>query len=114
MKFDTEQEGLYTIFMPYQAIMLEYIWKLNEKNREGIRSAQAHKYLNGHPEMRSRASVINSLDAMIDEGVLVFEKEICKGGHRRVYYPAMDRDEFAVHVCNVITAKLREVFPSVK
>ena len=114
MRFDTEQNGLHTLFKPYQAILMEHIWKLNEKERMGVNSTQAHYLLSKLPEKRSRASVINSLDAMVTEGILVFEEETCKGGHRRVYYPAMDRYEFAEYVYHEITDKLHEVFSSVK
>ena len=66
----------------------------------------------GDSELRkSRASVIFSLNDMVDDGILEYEEETGKGGYHRVYYPKMDREEFAKHVKKTITEKLDEVFP---
>ena len=110
MKFDTSQKGLLTLFKPYQAALLEHIWKMNNSSRTGITSGQAHKFLQDHPDKKSRASVIFSLNDMVDEGVLSYEEESGKGGYHRVYYPNMDRKQFSEHVTKTITEKLHEVF----
>ena len=95
MKFDTSQEGLHTLFKPYQAALFEHIWKLNNPSRTGITSGQAHKFLQGHPDKKSRAAVIFFLIDMVDEGVLDYEEKSGKGGFHRVYHPKMDRERFA-------------------
>ena len=110
MKFDTSQEGLLTLFKPYQAVLLEHIWKLNNPSRTGITSGQAHEFLQNHPDKKSRASVIYFLNDMVEEGVLTYEERTGKGGYHRVYYPKMDRKQFAKHVTKTITDKLHEVF----
>jgi hypothetical protein len=51
---------------------------------------------------------------MVEEGILEYEERTGKGGHHRVYYPKMNRDEFADYVVRKITSKLKEVFPNVK
>ena len=114
LKFDTMKDGLRTLLLPYQVILIEYIWKLNEKEKTGVTSAQAHKHLSKLPENKSRASVINSLEDMAKEGFLDYEEETCKGGRRRIYYPAMDRYEFAEYVYHEITDKLEEIFSNVQ
>jgi hypothetical protein len=38
MKFDTSKEGLHTLFKPYQAALMEYIWELNNPSRPGVTS----------------------------------------------------------------------------
>ena len=114
MEFDTSKDGLLTLFKPYQAALLEHIWKLNNPSRTGITSGQAHGFIQGTGEkelMKSRASVINFLNDMVDEGVLDYEEESGKGGYHRVYYPKIDRKQFAKHVTKTITDKLKEVFP---
>ncbi len=113
MEFDTEKEGLYTLFKPYQALLLEWIWKLNEKEKVGVNSNQAHKYLENSPENKSRASVIFFLNNMVNKGILSYEEKTGKGGYHRVYYPTMNRKRFAAHVTETIKAKLEEVFPEV-
>lgn len=110
MEFDTEKEGLHTLFKPYQALLLEWIWELNEEEKVGVNSNQAHKHLDNSPEKKSRASVIFFLNNMVDEGILSYEEKTGKGGYHRVYYPTMNRKEFAAHVTETIKAKLEEVF----
>ena len=61
---------------------------------------------------KSRASVIFSLNDMVDDGILEYEEETGKGGYHRVYYPKRNREEFAKHVKKTITDKPKEVFPS--
>jgi hypothetical protein len=95
MIFDMSGEGLLTIFKPYQAALLEHIWELNKDERVGINSRQAYKFLQDHPDSKSRASVIIFLNEMVEEGVMEFEDRTGKGGHHRVYYPRMDREQFA-------------------
>ena len=114
MKFDTNQKGLFTLFKPYQAELLEHLWDLNKKERTGFNSGEAHRFLLGSPEKKSRASVIFFLNDMVDDDILDYEERTGKGGHHRVYYPKMNRDEFALFVTERITKKLNEVFPIVQ
>ena len=111
MKFDTTEKGLLTLFKPYQAALLEHIWELNNPSRTGITSGQAHEFLQDHPDKKSRASVIFFLNDMVEEGVLSYEEKTGKGGYHRVYYPNMNREQFAQYVVETITEKLKEVFP---
>ena len=113
MIFDTSEKGLLTLFKPYQAALLERIWKLNESARVGIVSSQAYEFLRDHPDSKSRASVINFLNEMVEECVLEYEEKTGKGGHHRVYYPKMSREQFSQYVIKTITDKLKEVFPEV-
>ena len=117
MKFDTSKEGLHTLMKPYQAALMEYIWKINETERTGIVSREAHQYLHdtGDDELKmSRASVIFSLDDMVEEGVLECELATGKGGHHRVYFPAMKPEAFGSYVTKSIMDKLQEVFASIR
>ena len=114
MKFDTSKDGLHTMFRPYQAALLEHIWGLNSEDRTGINSGQAHLFLQetGDSELKkSRAAVIFSLNDMVDDGILEYEEKSGKGGYHKVYYPKMNREEFAKHVKKTINDKLKEVFP---
>jgi len=111
MKFDTNKEGLFTLFKPYQVKLLEHIWELNENEKVGINSSSAHEYLLTTSEKKSRASVIFFLNDLVDDKILDYEERTGKGGHHRVYYPKMDREEFAAYVTETITAKLEKAFP---
>jgi predicted transcriptional regulator len=111
MIFNTSEKGLLTLFKPYQAALLEHIWKLNRNERVGVSSGDAYRFLRDHPDSKSRASVIIFLNDMVEEDVLEYEEESGKGGYHRVYYPRMDREQFARHVVDKIMDKLDEVFP---
>ena len=113
MKFDTSEKGLQTLFKPYQTAILEHIWEMNDPKRTGITSGQAYKFLHSHPDSKSRASVIISLNDMVDEGILEYEEKSGRGGYHKVYYPKMNKEQFAQHAIKTITKKLGETFPSI-
>jgi hypothetical protein len=79
MIFDTSEKGLLTLFKPYQAAFLEQIWELNNPERTGITSGEAYKFLQDHPDRKSRASVIIFLNDMVEEGVLDYEEKDWQG-----------------------------------
>ena len=68
MIFDTSEEGLLTLFKPYQAAVLEHIWELNKGERVGVTSGDAYSFLQGHPDSKSRASVIIFLNDVVRKG----------------------------------------------
>ena len=111
MKFDTKQEGLETLFKPYQALLLEWIWEINEHQRTGVNSNKAHQYLQDTSESKSRASVIFFLNDLVEEEILTYEERTGKGGHHRVYFPNMNREEFSAYVVRSINDKLKTIFP---
>jgi len=113
MRFDASEKGLLTLFKPYQAALMEHIWKINNPGRTGITSGQAFEFLKDHPDSKSRASVIFFLNDMVEEGIMEYEEKSGKGGYHRVYYPKMSKEQFARHVVDKITDKLNEVFPEV-
>ena len=114
MRFDPSQNGLNTLFRPYQSVLLEHIWDLNNEIRRGITASQAKDFLQRTGDMelkRSRATVIFFLNDLVDDGILEYERATGKGGFRRVYFPTMDRGQFASQVVETMINKLAEVFP---
>lgn len=111
IKLDTTKEGLYTLFKPYQVMLLEHIWELNEDGKDSVGSGRAHEYIQTTSDKKSRASVIFFLNDMVDEGVLDFDDETGKGGHHRMYYPKMSRGEFAEYVVKQVAEALGRTFP---
>ena len=71
MKLDTTKDGLYTLFKPYQVLLLEHIWELNENEKVGVNSSRAHGYLLTTSEKKSRASVIFFLNDLVEIVLLV-------------------------------------------
>ncbi|MFH0849840.1 MAG: hypothetical protein V1924_02735, partial [Candidatus Bathyarchaeota archaeon] len=70
LKIDTSEEDLRMILKDYQELALRYLWRLDG---EGASSrdvwVQVNKDLKGMGSI-SRASIINFLDSMADEGIL--------------------------------------------
>ena len=112
MRLDTTKSGLDSLFKPYQGMLLEHLWSLNENEEVPIGSGKAWLWLCGTPEKKSRASVIFYLNDMVDEGVLGFHDRTGKGGHHRLYYPKMDREQFAEYAADEIVKGLINTFPT--
>jgi Fe2+ or Zn2+ uptake regulation protein len=107
--FDTSQTGFQAVLRDWQIKVMHIVWN----NSKGINSRmvwqKANQVLKG--ETISRASVINFLEDMREMGVLRGVEETCKGGHRWVYYPAMDEDVFKMFIVKRMIASLMESFP---
>lgn len=48
---------------------------------------------------------------MVEEGVLDFHDRTGKGGHHRLYYPKMSRNQFAEHAVRKIVGGVAKAFP---
>ena len=109
LKFDPEQNGLSKILRDYQIEALKSIWKNGEK---GQTSRQTYEYVNGRIDGSiSRASIINFLKVMADEGILDYEEHLGRGGMHRVYTPRLNESEFKIHVAQTVIASLVKDFP---
>ncbi len=109
LKFDPEKKGLTKILLDYQIEALKSIWKNSEK---GHTSRDVHEYVKGKiDESISRASIINFLKAMADDGVLNYTEQPGKGGFHRVYTPRLNESEFKVYVAQTVIASLLKDFP---
>ena len=109
LKFDPEQNGLAKILRDYQIEALKSVWKNSEK---GQTSREVHEYVNGKIDGSiSRASIINFLNAMVDEGVLNYTERTGKGGYHRVYTPRLNESEFIQYVAQTMITSLVKDFP---
>ena len=111
LTFDPAGEGLAKVLRDYQIEALRIVWT---KGDEGAISKEVwlhvNKVLLGIRTI-SRASIINFLNAMVDEGVLNYENETCKGGTRRIYTPKLDERGFKKHIANTVLKSLIKDFP---
>ena len=109
LTINTEEQGLLMFLRPYQEIALQCIWESNE----GKSSRQVWDYANQKlvNETISRASIINFLNQMVDDGMLNYETTTGKGGHRRIYYQKYDPSEFKQKLAEITLKALKESFP---
>ena len=110
ISYDTSKSGLETILKDYQELALRYLWRLDG---EGASSrdvwVQVNKDLKGTGSI-SRASIINFLNAMADEGILTFTETTGKGGYRQIYRMKYDEAGFKEHIARVVIRNLLRDF----
>ena len=108
---DTSGEGLAMVLKDYQEVALRYLWRLDG---EGASSRdvwmQVNEDLLGKRTI-SRASIINFLNSMVDEGVLNYTEITGKGGHRRIYSAKYDEAGFKQYIAKVVLGNLLRDFP---
>lgn len=107
---DPSKKGLEKVLRDYQIEALQIIWNSDNK---GMTSREVYQAVNRSLGSKtiSRASIINFLNDMCDEGVLKFEEETCKGGTRRKYFTGLDEEGFKKHVAKVVLLSLMKDFP---
>lgn len=111
LRIDTAEKGLRMVFKDYQELAMRHLWSLGG---EGASSRDVREQVNRSlPEGQSisRASIINFLNAMVDDGVLDYTKATGKGGHRRIYSMKYDEAGFKEHVARQVIGALLRDFP---
>jgi len=111
LTFDPAGKGLVKVLRDYQIEALKLVWKTEE---EGVNSREVWQHTNEVLKgirTISRASIINFLNAMVDEGVLNFKEETCKGGYRRIYSPKLDERRFKKYIAKMVITSLIRDFP---
>ena len=108
---DPTKNGFEKVLREYQIESLKLIWA---HKGDGMTSREVYLAVNevlGSKSV-SRASIINFLNAMCDEGVLAFEEETCKGGMRRKYSTGLAESGFKVHIAEMVLKSLVVDFPN--
>ena len=85
LMIDPTKKGFEKVLRVYQIEAMKHVWKNAE---EGATSRQVYNHVNGALDggkKISRASIINFLNNMCDEGIFNYTEETCKGGTRRKY-----------------------------
>lgn len=102
-------ERLAMIFKNWQ---IEAIRSLLRIQPEGANSRAVWTNVNNSfNEPISRASIINFLNNMVDEGLLDYEDATGKGGHHRVYRIGFTEQEFKTQIVARIVSKLLKEYP---
>ncbi len=82
LNLDLSETGLAMFFKPYQVASLVLLWNSDENLSSRQVWEQVYEQL---PGTISRASIINFLNASVDNGLLDFIEVTGKGGYRRLY-----------------------------
>lgn len=109
--FNPDSDGLSKVFRDYQEEALRLVWN---KGEEGAISREVWSHVNENLNGKtiSRASIINFLNSLVDEGVLDFDERTGKGGYHRVYKPKMDEVAFKRFLAETMISSLMKDFPS--
>ncbi|MBL7169183.1 BlaI/MecI/CopY family transcriptional regulator [Candidatus Bathyarchaeota archaeon] len=108
---DPDKTGFEKVLRDYQIEALRMVW---DDNPKGVNSREVYQHVNRQLDgvrTISRASIINFLNAMCDEGVLAYVEETCKGGTRRKYSTGLDEEEFKKHIAKSVLESLLKDFP---
>lgn len=112
IEFNIGKDGFRTVLKDYQEIAFRYLWRL-DGGGAGSHDVwlQVNKSLMGMGSSISRASIINFLNDMVDEGALDYTEKTGKGGHRRIYSAKHDEAGFKEYMAKKIISKLQETWP---
>jgi len=109
--FDTKGDGFRTVVKDYQEVALRYLWRL-----DGGGASSRDVWVNVNKDLMgkstiSRASIINFLNSMVDEGALGYTEITGKGGHRRIYTARYDEAGSKEYMAKKVISKLLETWP---
>ena len=108
---DPDKTGFEKVLRDYQIEALRMVW---DDDPKGVTSREVYQHVNKQLEgvrTISRASIINFLNAMCDEGVVNYVEETCKGGTRRKYSTGLDEEGLKKHIAKSVLESLLKDFP---
>ena len=65
----------------------------------------------GEGKSISRASIINSMNRLVDQGILGYRDATGKGGIHRIYYPLLDESGCATYLVKMMVESMMRDFP---
>jgi len=108
---DPTEEGLRKIHRDYEVLALHAVWN----SSGGILSREIWNEVRKQMENPvSRSTIIKFLQEATDRGIIRYDLETCKGGHRRRYYTEMNEEEYREHIVRVVLESLLDDFPETK
>ena len=100
---DLSETGLAMFFKPYQVASLDIIWNSDENLSSRQVWEQVNEQLTG---TISRASIINFLNASVDNGLIDFVEKKEKGGGR-IYSSKFTKPEAKTYLSKYVTERLQ-------
>ncbi|MBT4722207.1 hypothetical protein HOB30_00430 [Candidatus Falkowbacteria bacterium] len=111
LKLDVGEEGFNVVLRPYQVEALRYLWASPDDGRSSREVWEAVCDALPDGKSISRASIINTLNALVEDGVLGFHKITGKGGYTRIYKSVYDESGFKQYIVDTVVMKLLREFP---
>lgn len=105
-RLNMDAEGLGIFLLPYQEDAVRYLYSVEEANS---RDVWIHVNRPGAPDPKSRASVINLMDALVEEGLAAYRDQTGKGGHHRVYVPSLEYPTLEAFTHELVRRLLKKV-----
>ena len=99
------------VLKDHEELALRYFW---DEKAQGVGSKDIWTYVNeklGENKTISRATTINYLKAMDEEGVLESREVGGKGGYRPLYTAKIDENGFVRYIVRTIIDSLMRDFP---
>ena len=104
LSVDLSETGLEMFFKPYQIISLDILWN----SEETLSSRQVWEQANERlPGTISRASIINFLNASVENGLLNYVETTGKGGYRRLYSSKLSKPETSTFLSKIVKESLQ-------
>ena len=110
LKIDVGENGFDMVLKPYQILAMKYLWGSSVGRSSKEIWDAVNDALPGGSSI-SRASIINSMNALVEDGVLGFHEITGKGGHRRIYKPVFDESGFKRYIAETVLRKLLHEYP---
>ena len=104
LNLDLTETGLEMFFRPYQIISLDILWNSEETLSSRQVWEQANEQL---PGTISRASIINFLNASVENGLLDYVETTGKGGYRRLYSSKLTKPETSTFLSGMVKDRLQ-------
>jgi predicted transcriptional regulator len=105
---DPSERGLKKLHRDYEISSLRAVWRCSD----GILSREIWEKVKKETDNPvSRSTVIKYLQEATDNGIIKYDLETCKGGHRRRYYPNMNEEEYKEYIVQTVLESLLEDFP---
>ena len=106
-EMDLSKAGYEMFFKPYQVQAIQYLWTVEGS----AKSVDVWNHVKVLGDGISRASIINSLNDMVDHGILDHVERTGKGGHHRVYSHKYTETQLKEYLASSIIMKLFKEFP---
>ena len=106
LSMDLSAKGFEMFFKPWQVVALKYLISIRP---EGANSREVYVHVSSKMEI-SRSTLINFLNALVDDSVLEYTETTGKGGHHRIYSIPYDESEFKQFLAEQFFNKLKEEY----